>query len=214
MPRMRAKQRPARQARPKADSKLGYQFLVTLSESERLVWRRIQVPAAYSFWDLHVAIQNAMGWQDRHLHEFRVMHPERQGLDRIGIVLDDISVDEELLASWETMIAEYFDDAMLPAEYRYDFGDGWSHTVTFEQMVRAGRGQAYPRCVAGARACPPEDCGGMRGYAEFLEALSNARHPRHKELLRWHGGPFDPEAFDPSAIVFDDPKKRLAQAFG
>ena len=52
------------------------------------------------------------------------------------------------------------------------------------------------RCIAGRRACPPEDCGGPWGYADILEALADPAHERHTELTEWLGGEFDPDAFD------------------
>lgn len=72
----------------------------------------------------------------------------------------------------------------------------------------------YPRCLAGEGRCPPEDCGGVHGYAEFLTAIIDPDHDQHQELLTWAGGPFDPEAFDPAAVTFDDPTRRWRNAFG
>jgi hypothetical protein len=86
-------------------------------------------------------------------------------------------------------------------------GDGWDHVVEFEELVPAD-GRAYPRCLAGAGACPPEDVGGTRGYAEFLQVIRNPRHPEHKATLEWVGGTFDPHTFEPRAVKFDDPRKR------
>lgn len=37
------------------------QFRIELLGIEPLIWRRIQVPDTYTFWDLHVAIQSAFG---------------------------------------------------------------------------------------------------------------------------------------------------------
>lgn len=72
----------------------------------------------------------------------------------------------------------------------------------------------YPRCIGGARACPPEDCGGVDGYAEFLRAIANPKHPEHRAMREWSGGRFDADNFDPGSVVFDDPKKRWKTAFG
>jgi len=55
---------------------------------------------------------------------------------------------------------------------------------------------AYPRCVAGRRAGPPEDVGGTWGYAEFLRAIADPDHDGHEEMLEWAGGEFDPERCD------------------
>jgi hypothetical protein len=85
--------------------------------------------------------------------------------------------------------------------------------LVHEEMVPAEPPLTYPRCVAGARRCPPEDCGGPGGYARFLEAIGSRRHPQHKEMLAWVGGAFDPSAFDPAAVRFDDPRRRWRHAF-
>jgi len=80
--------------------------------------------------------------------------------------------------------------------YEYDFGDGWEHAVEVQKIVEAEKGVECPVCLAGKRACPPEDCGGVWGYGDMLDALADPKHERHEELLEWLGGPFDPEAFD------------------
>ena len=80
--------------------------------------------------------------------------------------------------------------------YRYDFGDGWEHEIVVERILPIRRGDQHPICLAGKRACPPEDCGGIAGYADFLAAIRTPRHPEHESMLDWIGGEFDPEAFD------------------
>src|SRR5205085_1614856 len=79
-------------------------------------------------------------------------------------------------------------------QYEYDFGDSWDHEVLFEGTVPAEPRVKYPRCLEGERACPPEDCGGVWGYADFVQAIQNPDHEQHEELLEWVGGRFDPEA--------------------
>ena len=85
--------------------------------------------------------------------------------------------------------------------YEYDFGDSWGHVIQAEKTPEAEPGVRYPRCLAGKRACPPEDCGGPYGYDDFVEAVRNPNHPRHDELLVWVGGAFDPEAFSVEAAI-------------
>lgn len=202
--------------RPATRTAQTLQFLVALLKTDPLIWRRVQVPATYSFWDLHVAIQDAMGWQDCHLHEFRTHNPERGIVDRIGIPDPEFPDERPSRAGWEVPLTEYFSSDTLSegasARYVYDFGDEWHHLVTFEDML-PGRSARSPRCVAGARACPPEDCGGVHGFEEFLSAIADPNHPEHAELKAWAGGAYDPAAFDPRRVTFDDPRKRLKKAF-
>ena len=80
-------------------------------------------------------------------------------------------------------------------------------------MESAERSLKYPRCVTGARRCPPEDCGGVHGFEEFLATIANPRHPEHASMMEWSGGKYDPDEFDPHAVVFDDPRKRWKIAF-
>jgi hypothetical protein len=191
-----------------------YQFSVVLREVDPPVWRRIQVPGSYTFWDLHVAIQDAMGWRDYHLHEFEILNPATGDRDRIGIPSDEFSPDLEWLAGWEIPISAYFSPENPEALYTYDFGDGWEHSVTLEAILPREPGLDYPRCLAGERACPPEDCGGVYGYAEFLEAIQDPEHEEHQSMLEWVGDAFDPEYFRPEAVQFDDPDERWRIAFG
>lgn len=80
--------------------------------------------------------------------------------------------------------------------YEYDFGDSWQHRIEVEKVLPPEPGVRYPRCLAGKRACPPEDVGGIFGYEEFLQAIRSPKHPEHEAMLEWAGGAFDPEAFD------------------
>ena len=187
------------------------QFLVVLPGTDPLVWRRILVPEAYSFWDLHVAIQDAMGWMDSHLHEFEVVDPNGR-LQRIGIPLDDLDDIRPTAAGWDVPIAKALVHGLGPMRYRYDFGDDWEHILELEGL-EAADGGPYPRCVAGAGACPPEDVGGTPGYAEFLQILRDRGHSEHEATLTWVGGTFDAHVFDPASVMFDDPRKRWRTAF-
>jgi hypothetical protein len=191
-----------------------YQFKITLKEIEPVIWRRIVVPATYSFWDLHVAIQDSMGWLDSHLHVFRIDNPRTGKIDEIGIPDDDPFEDElVLLPGWELSIVDYFIQPGDRAGYEYDFGDSWEHEVVLEGILLKGTKTKYPKCTGGARACPPEDCGGVHGYQEMLKIVRNRSHEEHKSTMEWLGGKYDPKTFDPDSIRFDNPKKRWRIAF-
>ena len=192
-----------------------YQFKITLVDSKPPIWRRIQVPATYTFWDLHVAIQDAMGWLDYHLHSFEMMEPKHGQKVTIGIPSeDDIDYGWEVLAGWRQKISNYFSIENKVADYVYDFGDNWVHRILLEKILPRDENTNYPLCVKGKRACPPEDCGGVWGYEELLETIKDPKHEEHKEMLEWIGKEFNPEHFDVKEVRFDDPGKRRKIAFG
>lgn len=187
-----------------------FQFKITLKDTKPPVWRRIQVPETYTFWDLHVAIQDAMGWWDSHLHSFHIRHPISGMQVDIGIPFeDDDMFGMEKKVDWEMKIADWFTLKSPRANYMYDFGDSWEHSVVLEKILQRETGISYPVCIDGKRACPPEDCGGIGGYLELLYVLSHPKNRRHKELKGWLGNPFDSEYFDPLKVGFDNPKERL-----
>lgn len=203
--------KPRRQPR-RAAVGLVHQFLVVLAHTDPLIWRRIQVPGDYSFWDLHVAIQDAMGWLDYHLHEFTVTHPKTGRVLRIGIP-DQEGAEEPAVPGWEVSVAGHFIDGGPLALYVYDFGDDWQHVLMYEGASPPEAVATYPRCVGGARTCPPEDCGGPHRYAEVLAALADPRHPERADLLAGISRDFDPAAFDAATVRFDDPEERWKRAF-
>ncbi len=190
-----------------------YQFKITLKDIKPLVWRRIQVPETYTFWDLHVAIQDAMGWQDYHLHLFEVVDPATRTKVEIGIPSKSPVWDEGILPGWKHRIADYFSVENSVANYVYDFGDDWEHIVKLEKILPRDEHGFYPICIAGKRACPPEDCGGVPGYEELLEILKNPGHNEYRETLQWLGGEFDPEHFNLEEVIFSDPDKRRKNVF-
>jgi hypothetical protein len=193
--------------------KVVYQFKISLDGIKPTIWRRIQVPAEYSFWDLHVAIQDAMGWDDYHLHEFEMKDPETQETVRIGIPDDEIDWGRETVAGWDVKIPDYFTENNRLAKYLYDFGDGWLHRVRFEKAEISIPTRVYPVCLAGKQACPPEDVGGIWGYESFLNIIRDPTHEEYEEMLEWAGEEFDPNRFEPDKVKFCDPAERWNTAF-
>jgi len=170
-----------------------YQFKITLKESHPPIWRRIQVQDC-TFDKLHEHIQTAMGWTNSHLQHFKLGEQLYGDPD----LMQENFEEMEYKGSTTTKISDILPKTgkRFRFQYEYDFGDSWYHEVLFEGKVRAEPKVKYPLCLEGARACPPEDCGGIWGYADFVEAIQNPDNERHEELLEWVGGKFDPEAFD------------------
>ena len=177
-----------------------YQFKIVLRDTDPPVWRRIQVPETYTFWELHVAIQDAMGWEDYHLHEFTLKNPSNGVEADIGIPDEEGDFDDDMLAGWEQKIAEWFSIENNKADYMYDFGDGWEHDIILEKILPCDKNIKYPICIDGARACPPEDCGSIPGYEEICQG---------KHEFQEHYKDFRPEYFNPKEVFFDNPKERL-----
>jgi len=171
--------------------RLIYQLKVTLRHIRPPIWRRIQVRSDVALLKLHRILQEVMGWYDSHLHQFLIggEYYATRSLELDGFGPPIIS---ERSARLEDVIS----GPKMKFRYEYDFGDGWEHEILVEKVLPPAEGVRYPVCVAGARACPPEDCGGPWGYAELLEAIRDPNHKEHEEMLEWVGGGFDPEAFD------------------
>jgi hypothetical protein len=167
-----------------------YQFKVTLKESDPPIWRRIQVPDC-TLGDLHEVLQVVMGWEDEHLHQFIVRGEYYRPSDP-----EDMDWDMEYQDEDEMSISQVVKlGQKVRFTYDYDFGDSWQHEIVLEKTMEPEPNVAYPRCVEGERACPPEDVGGIWGYAEFLQAIGDREHASHHDLVRWVGGKFDPEKF-------------------
>ncbi len=165
-----------------------YQLKVTLKGSKPPIWRRIQVPSDTRLGKLHRILQVVMGWTDSHLHQFIV------GQTYYGVPDPDFGTDvrSERTVPLNRVLQEPKDKIV----YEYDFGDSWEHEVLLEKVLPPDPETRYPMCLTGKRACPPEDCGGIWGYAEFLEAIRSPEHEEHESMLEWIGGSFDPEEFD------------------
>ena len=191
-----------------------YQFKITLKGIKPPIWRRIRVPETYTFWDLHVAIQDAMGWLDYHLHQFEMVNPSTGMKVEIGIPDKESGWGREILLGWKQKIADYFSIENRSADYTYDFGDNWEHIIKLEKILPRDKNIDYPICIAGKRACPPEDCGGIWGYENFLEIINDPDNKEYEDMIEWVGGEFDPEHFDVKEVSFDDPDKRRRIAFG
>jgi hypothetical protein len=174
--------------RPQTKSDLLFQFKITLVESKPPIWRRIQVQDC-SLGRFHDIIQVVMGWENCHLHQF-IINGERYSTP----CPDDFELDlkDEKNVRLSQIIPKSAKQVRF--KYEYDFGDSWHHDIAFEKFADPEAKVNYPCCVAGARSGPPEDIGGIWGYAEYLEAIANPKHERHEEFLEWNGD-WDAEEF-------------------
>ncbi len=170
---------------------------IVLEGAEPPVWRRFVVPAKLSLAGLHSVIQVVMGWTNSHLHYFEI------GQERIGIPYqpgEDFFEDFLTRSSRIVRLSEVIAHGHTRFRYLYDMGDGWSHLIQVEEITEPDAGGSI-RCLEGERACPPEDCGGIDGYAHLLSVLRSGRRSEEADELRaWVGPGFEPERFDRRAV--------------
>ena len=165
------------------------QLHIELRGSKPKVWRRVLVPETITLIKLHLVIQAAFGWGHSHMHEFVAGDGERYG------TLDPDYDDPGSVSSEKTKLVTVLRRSTL--SYVYDFGDNWDHRIKVEKTFAPDPLLTLPFCVGGACATPPEDCGGISGYAEFVEAMADPQHPEHEDLAQWAGvATWDPLAFD------------------
>ena len=174
-----------------------YRLRVSLRYIKPPIWRRVLVPDNWLLGELHPLLVAVMGWGGYHMHAFRfgggfnpTEYSTRQMVIECGMRLQDES--QVLLCSLIRRQGQTF-------SYEYDFGDSWQHEVKVEKILPHDPSVALPVCLAGARACPPEDCGSFPGYANVLRVLEKAETPEDRELRKWVGS-YDPEHFDLDAV--------------
>src|ERR1035438_2680121 len=169
------------------------QLKVTLAGTRPAIWRRLLVPADITLAKLHAVLQTSMGWEECHLHCFR--HEDATYEPKAHRKLGGFFVPEENQDEAKVRLVDLLNAEGDWLAYEYDFGDGWEHEVRGEKIVPVRLGGARRGiCVAGERACPPEDCGGLPGFDHLLKVMANRKHPEHREMLEWLGERFDPEA--------------------
>jgi hypothetical protein len=140
---------------------------VTLLGVEPPVWRLVAVPSEIHLLPLHLTIQGAMGWRNAHLHAFTIAGQRFEG-----------GVGSRTSLNRKVAVGDVF-------RYTYDFGDHWEHEIVVERAYEVQSRRHYPKCLDGARMCPPEDVGGPPGYARFLEILNDPARPEYQETLAW-----------------------------
>jgi hypothetical protein len=183
---------PRRREVRAAVSDTAYQIKITLARTDPPIWRRVELPDC-TLEKLHDVIQIAMGWEDDHLHVFRAGDEEYSDS---RVTRDSFS---RARAESSMTLSRLVEQGCRTFSYEYDFGDSWEHKIKIEKTLPEGTRPEHPVCVAGERACPPEDCGGVWGYSDILEALQNPNDPDHAERLEWVGD-YDPQKFDLAAV--------------
>jgi hypothetical protein len=171
------------------------QLKIALKNSSPPIWRRVLVKSSISFYELHCTTQIVMGWGNYHLYEFKI------GNYRIGVndeyYDDPESGGSEIIDSTEITLDEVLSQGNVKIfSYEYDFGDSWIHSIVVEKTLPLDPDKYYPVCIKGKLNSPPEDCGGLYGYYDLLEIISNKKNPEHKEMIEWLGGRFDPNEFN------------------
>ena len=169
------------------ESKSLYQMKIILTGSKPPIWRRFIVKDNIKLDELNAVLQITMGWLNYHLHQYR------QGSLYIGI--PDQELDMGITDERKVYLHDIVSNPKDSFIYEYDFGDGWEHKIVLEKILPLDSSES-PIVIKGKGACPPEDCGGVWGYHDFLEAIQDPNHDEHESMLEWVGGEFDPDAFD------------------
>jgi hypothetical protein len=177
--------------------KMIYQIHLSLLGSNPKIWRRILIQSDLLLSDFHKVIQTSMGWTNSHLHLFNkneTCYAEKTD--------DDFTWEELGHVDYQEMkISDLLNNEEERILYEYDFGDGWEHEIILEKILPGeGNELGKPICLAGKMNCPPEDCGGIRGYSDMLEILKNPDHEEYESFIVWLGGKFDPEHFNLSRV--------------
>jgi hypothetical protein len=169
---------------------------IELEGVEPLIWRRVAVRTTMSLMDVHRVVQAAMGWLDCHLWHFEA--GDRRYSMRVP---SEPEWNERYDDAGRITLAAVLAGDVRRMNYVYDMGDYWEHAIIVEKAGAPLPGVRYPQFLGGERRCPPEDCGGVPGYYEFLKNSTSEQLRARAEALRWYGGSYDPDDIGESKIV-------------
>lgn len=172
-------------------TKKTYQIKISIKNSKPKIWRRIVVNSDILLVDFHKIIQTTMGWSNSHLHLFS------DGFEEYSPKEFEVDYTND---SRKVKLDKILRGEKSKIQYEYDFGDGWIHEILLEKILAPNNQPQIPKCIAGKRNCPPEDCGGVWGYSNILEILKQPDHEEYESYSEWLGEEFDPELFDMDKI--------------
>ncbi len=168
-----------------------YKIKISLLGTDPLVWRTVLVHDFIELSELHMLIQMSMGWDAKHLYEFKINNVS---------YLDEEGLDGGIHSKTEGVLLSEVLGSTKKFTYIYDFGDGWQHDVEILRALKHDPKINYPVCIDGENACPPEDCGGIHGFDELKRAISGPDSEEKDEKLSWLGGFYNPQTFDPNFV--------------
>ena len=169
---------------------------IELEDIKPLIWRRVAMRTSMNLKAVHRVIQAAMGWLDYHLWEFEA-NKQKYGM----LVPNEPEWNERIKNAPATKLSSLLAKGVREIGYVYDMGDNWQHRIIVEKLNPAEPRVPYPQFLGGERRCPPEDCGGLPGYDEFLGNIGSKESKERNAALDWYGGPFDPDEIDEQKIV-------------
>ena len=173
-----------------------YQIQISLNGSKPKIWRRLLIPADLLLSDFHKLIQTTMGWTNSHLHQFiklGIFYSQRYENDDYWEEMDNVDYSD-------IKVFDLLQKEKESITYEYDFGDSWEHTILLEKILPNDEKSKLPICLAGKMNCPPEDCGGIWGYAAMLDILTQPDHEEYEHCYEWFDDDFDPKHFDKDEI--------------
>jgi hypothetical protein len=170
-----------------------YQIKISLKDIRPEIWRRIQIDSNVSLYELHHIIQIAFNWWNYHLYQFVINDKLYKTRTRYGN--PELLDDPEAIDDRSTLLSSILLNEKDTIIYEYDFGDSWKHLIKLEKIIQIGNIK-HPKCVAGKLNTPPEDCGGVPGFYNFVEIMSDKKSSDYKSTKKWYGGEFDPTSFN------------------
>jgi len=168
---------------------------IELKHTDPVIWRHVEAPTSITLKVLHDIIQATIGWMDYHLFEFTVAGR------RYGLPMDEDWGTEPRKEAAKVRLREVLKAAKTVIDYVYDFGDSWEHKITVTDVRPGLPGVSYPRYIAGERNGPPEDCGGIPGFYEMLDARADPDHPEHEQIVEWLDE-YDPDLLEELPIKY------------